>query len=218
MLLGVGFRLLRLRDVPVGDLLPALVVAPLLVALVRLSRSDLPCPAADGNDGSLGAALLSGVVSARRGHSDHVLWLGFGGHAAGPRPDPCPTPCLPNGGTRVRLLLALVGLFLALTVAGPAAALPPAGAPAALLPATASAEPTAEPSAAPSEEAGPEAINVRVRDDETRENVEGVAVTVSSDGEVVGEGETDADGACPSPCPVPARTRSSSTWRRCPRS
>lgn len=35
VLLGVGFRLLRLRDVPVGDLLPALVVAPLLVALVR---------------------------------------------------------------------------------------------------------------------------------------------------------------------------------------
>lgn len=35
VLLGVGLRLLRLRDVPVGDLLPALVVAPLLVALVR---------------------------------------------------------------------------------------------------------------------------------------------------------------------------------------
>lgn len=35
VLLGVGIRLLRLRDVPVGDLLPALVVAPLLVALVR---------------------------------------------------------------------------------------------------------------------------------------------------------------------------------------
>lgn len=35
VLLGVGFRLLRLRDVPVGDLLPALVAAPLLVAAVR---------------------------------------------------------------------------------------------------------------------------------------------------------------------------------------
>lgn len=35
LLLGVGFRLLRLRDVPVGDLLPALVLAPPLVALVR---------------------------------------------------------------------------------------------------------------------------------------------------------------------------------------
>lgn len=36
VLLGVGLRLLRLREVPVGDLLPALVVAPLLVALVRV--------------------------------------------------------------------------------------------------------------------------------------------------------------------------------------
>ena len=36
VLLGVGLRLLRLREIPVGDLLPALVVAPLLVALVRL--------------------------------------------------------------------------------------------------------------------------------------------------------------------------------------
>ena len=36
VLLGVGLRLLRLRDIPVGDLLPALVLAPLLVALVRL--------------------------------------------------------------------------------------------------------------------------------------------------------------------------------------
>lgn len=35
VLLGVGIRLLRLRDLPVGDLLPALVVAPLLVAAVR---------------------------------------------------------------------------------------------------------------------------------------------------------------------------------------
>ncbi len=108
----------------------------------------------------------------------------------------------------MRLLLALVGLFLALTVAGPAAALPPADAPAApLLPATASTGPSEEPSAgssaAPTEEAGPEAINVRVRDDETRENVEGVAVTVRSDGEVVGEGETDADGVASFPVPGP---------------
>jgi uncharacterized protein len=35
LLLGVGLRLLRVKDVPVGDLLPALVVAPVLVALVR---------------------------------------------------------------------------------------------------------------------------------------------------------------------------------------
>ena len=35
VLLGVGLRLLRIREVPVGDLLPALVVAPLLVAVVR---------------------------------------------------------------------------------------------------------------------------------------------------------------------------------------
>lgn len=31
MLLGIAFRLLRIRDIPVGDLLPALVVAPLIV-------------------------------------------------------------------------------------------------------------------------------------------------------------------------------------------
>ena len=35
LLLGVGLRLLRVRDLPVGDLLPALVLAPLLVAVVR---------------------------------------------------------------------------------------------------------------------------------------------------------------------------------------
>ena len=36
LLLGVGLRLLRIRgDLPVGDLLPALVLAPLLVAVVR---------------------------------------------------------------------------------------------------------------------------------------------------------------------------------------
>ena len=33
-LLGIGFRLLNVKAVPVGDLLPALVVAPLLTALV----------------------------------------------------------------------------------------------------------------------------------------------------------------------------------------
>jgi uncharacterized membrane protein YqgA involved in biofilm formation len=34
MLIGVALRLLRIRQIPVGDLLPALVVAPLLTALV----------------------------------------------------------------------------------------------------------------------------------------------------------------------------------------
>jgi uncharacterized protein len=34
LLVGIGLRLLRIKDVPVGDLLPALVVAPLLVSLV----------------------------------------------------------------------------------------------------------------------------------------------------------------------------------------
>lgn len=34
LLVGIALRLLRLREVPVGDLLPALVVAPVLVALV----------------------------------------------------------------------------------------------------------------------------------------------------------------------------------------
>lgn len=36
MLAALGLRLLRIRDVPVGDLLPALVVAPLLVSLVQM--------------------------------------------------------------------------------------------------------------------------------------------------------------------------------------
>lgn len=36
VLLGVGLRLLRVRDVPVGDLLPALLVAPLLVRVTDL--------------------------------------------------------------------------------------------------------------------------------------------------------------------------------------
>ncbi|WP_226346151.1 DUF554 domain-containing protein [Agilicoccus flavus] len=34
LLVGIAFRLLRIRDIPVGDLLPALVVAPLLTQLV----------------------------------------------------------------------------------------------------------------------------------------------------------------------------------------
>ncbi|MFL6026892.1 MAG: DUF554 domain-containing protein [Friedmanniella sp.] len=38
LLLGVGLRLLRVRQVPVGNLLPALLVAPLLVALVAALR------------------------------------------------------------------------------------------------------------------------------------------------------------------------------------
>lgn len=38
MLAGIGFRLLRIKDVPVGDMLPALVVAPLLTQLVILVR------------------------------------------------------------------------------------------------------------------------------------------------------------------------------------
>lgn len=35
---GIGMRLLRIREVPVGDMLPALVVAPLLTQLVSLLR------------------------------------------------------------------------------------------------------------------------------------------------------------------------------------
>lgn len=38
LLVGIALRLLRLRDVPVGDLLPALVVAPLLTQLVVVLR------------------------------------------------------------------------------------------------------------------------------------------------------------------------------------
>ncbi|WP_168581600.1 DUF554 domain-containing protein [Gephyromycinifex aptenodytis] len=38
MLLGIAFRLLRIRDIPVGDLLPALLVAPLLVQAVTWLR------------------------------------------------------------------------------------------------------------------------------------------------------------------------------------
>jgi uncharacterized membrane protein YqgA involved in biofilm formation len=36
LLVGVALRLLRIREIPVADLLPALVVAPVLVELVRL--------------------------------------------------------------------------------------------------------------------------------------------------------------------------------------
>jgi uncharacterized membrane protein YqgA involved in biofilm formation len=38
MLVGVALGLLRLRQLPVGDLLPALVVAPLLTQLVVVLR------------------------------------------------------------------------------------------------------------------------------------------------------------------------------------
>lgn len=38
MLLGVGLRLLRLKMVPVGNLLPALIVAPVLVQIVTVLR------------------------------------------------------------------------------------------------------------------------------------------------------------------------------------
>ncbi len=38
LLVGVGLRLLRIKAVPVGDLLPALVVAPVLVQAVVLAR------------------------------------------------------------------------------------------------------------------------------------------------------------------------------------
>jgi uncharacterized membrane protein YqgA involved in biofilm formation len=38
LLLGVGLRLLAVKAVPVGDMLPALVAAPLLTALVQAVR------------------------------------------------------------------------------------------------------------------------------------------------------------------------------------
>jgi hypothetical protein len=38
MLAGIGLRLLRIREVPVGNLLPALVVAPLLTQFVAVVR------------------------------------------------------------------------------------------------------------------------------------------------------------------------------------
>jgi uncharacterized membrane protein YqgA involved in biofilm formation len=65
LLLGVGFRLLRFREVPVGDLLPALVVAPVLVVVVRSLPSDVRSrPSGRERRDVPGAALLSGVVSA----------------------------------------------------------------------------------------------------------------------------------------------------------
>lgn len=38
LLVGIGLRLMRVRDVPVGDMLPALVIAPMLTGLVVLVR------------------------------------------------------------------------------------------------------------------------------------------------------------------------------------
>jgi uncharacterized membrane protein YqgA involved in biofilm formation len=38
MLAGIGLRLLRIREVPVGNMLPALIVAPLLTQLVTALR------------------------------------------------------------------------------------------------------------------------------------------------------------------------------------
>jgi uncharacterized membrane protein YqgA involved in biofilm formation len=38
MLVGIAFRLLRIREIPVGDLLPALIVAPALTQLVVALR------------------------------------------------------------------------------------------------------------------------------------------------------------------------------------
>jgi uncharacterized membrane protein YqgA involved in biofilm formation len=38
MLVGIAFRLLRIREIPVGDLLPALVIAPLLTQVVIVLR------------------------------------------------------------------------------------------------------------------------------------------------------------------------------------
>jgi uncharacterized membrane protein YqgA involved in biofilm formation len=35
LLVGIALRLLRIREVPVADLLPALVMAPLLVATIH---------------------------------------------------------------------------------------------------------------------------------------------------------------------------------------
>lgn len=83
----------------------------------------------------------------------------------------------------MRHIFALVGLCLALTVAGPAAALQPAPAQ--------PGDPAAVMASGPVEG---ETINVRVLDDETREAVAGVPVSVTRDGEVVAEGETDDGG------------------------
>ncbi|WP_336921111.1 branched-chain amino acid ABC transporter permease [Aquipuribacter sp. SD81] len=96
----------------------------------------------------------------------------------------------------MRRLLALAGLALALTAAGPAAAAHAAAAPEA-------APPPAAVLASGGEEEGGETINVRVRDDETREDVPGVPVTVRFEGDVVGEGETDAEGTVSFDVPQP---------------
>ena len=43
LLVGVAFRLLRIREIPVADLLPALGVAPLLVlSLIPISEPPRP--------------------------------------------------------------------------------------------------------------------------------------------------------------------------------
>ena len=45
MLVGIALRLLRIRDMPVGDLLPALLVAPLLTQLVVAAALEhVGCP------------------------------------------------------------------------------------------------------------------------------------------------------------------------------
>ncbi|MFC5379562.1 branched-chain amino acid ABC transporter permease [Aquipuribacter nitratireducens] len=98
----------------------------------------------------------------------------------------------------MRRLLALAGLILAMTAAGPAAAAHAAGPPATAGP------PTAAVLAGGTDEGGEgELINVRVRIDETREDVPGVPVTVRQDGEVVGEAETDDGGLASIPVPDP---------------
>ena len=38
LLVGIGLRLLRIREVPVGDMLPALLVAPILTQVVVALR------------------------------------------------------------------------------------------------------------------------------------------------------------------------------------
>ena len=38
LLVGIALRLLRIRQVPVGDLLPALLVAPILTGIVAALR------------------------------------------------------------------------------------------------------------------------------------------------------------------------------------
>jgi hypothetical protein len=38
LLVGIALRLLRIRHIPVGDMLPALLVAPILTAVVAALR------------------------------------------------------------------------------------------------------------------------------------------------------------------------------------